>query len=68
MTPKPNVNESASAAAQSQQIEAARAAAHRAADEAEKAWHALACLLEVGPDRVHAFEVYENLRCSRRVG
>lgn len=49
-------------------IGALRKAAHAAADAAEKAWYELAGELDVGPDRIRAFEVYENLRHARRVG
>lgn len=45
----------------------ARKAAHDALDEAERAWYAYAALLDVGPDRTRAFEVYENVRNARRV-
>lgn len=54
------------AATEAQKIEAARTAAHRAADAAEKAWYELAGLIDVGPDRTYAFQVYENLRHARR--
>lgn len=36
---------------------------HRAA---EKAAHALACELDVGPERTRAFDVYENIRNATR--
>ena len=45
----------------------ARKAAHDALDAAEKAWYAYAAMIDVGPDRVHAFDVYDHLRQSRRV-
>lgn len=52
---------------EAQRIDAARTAAHRAADAAVKAWHEYAALLDVGPDRIRAFEVHEALRNARRV-
>lgn len=52
---------------EAQKIDAARTAAHRAADAAERAWYELAGLLDVGPDRTRAFTVYENLRHARRL-
>lgn len=55
------------AATEAQKIDAARTAAHRAADAAERAWYELAGLLDVGPDRTRAFTVYENLRHARRL-
>lgn len=42
----------------------ARRMAHEKLREAEKAWHAYAALCDVGPDRVHAFEVFENVRTA----
>jgi hypothetical protein len=43
-----------------------KSAAYLAADESERAWHRYASLLDVGPDREHAFDVYDNLRNARR--
>jgi hypothetical protein len=48
-------------------IEQARAKAHELSTEAERAWYSYAALLDVGPDRTRAFDVYENLRNARRV-
>lgn len=45
----------------------ARAKAHELATAAERAWYAYAALLDVGPERTRAFDVYENLRTARRV-
>lgn len=50
-----------------QKLEAARHAAHRALDAAEKAWYAYAGMIDVGPDRIRAFDVYQNVRLARRV-
>lgn len=52
---------------EAEQLADARTAAHRALDAAEKAWYAYAALIEVGPDRTHAFEVYDNVRQARHV-
>jgi len=54
------------AATEAQKIDAARTAAHRALDAAEKAWYELAGLIDVGPERTRAFMVYENVRNARR--
>lgn len=35
---------------------------------AEKAWYEYFCALPVGRDREKASDVYENVRCARRVG
>lgn len=48
-------------------LESAKTAAHRALDAAEKAWYAYAGMLDVGPDRTRAFDVYEKVRLARRV-
>ena len=45
----------------------ARKAAHEALDAAEKTWYAYAAMIDVGPDRVHAFDVYDHLRQARRL-
>lgn len=45
----------------------ARKAAHDALNAAERAWYAYAGLVDVGPDRTRAFDVYENVRNARRV-
>ena len=45
----------------------ARKAAHSALDAAERAWYAYAAMVDVGPDRTRAFDIYENLRHARRV-
>lgn len=49
-------------------ISRARHKAHRALDEAERTWHDYAAKCDVGPDREHAFNVFERLRVARRVG
>ncbi len=36
--------------------------------EAEKATYAWACECEVGPERIRAFEIYDNVRTATRVG
>lgn len=54
--------------AEQHEVSELRRAAHAAADAAERAWHALAAELDVGPDRTRAFAVYENLRNARRLG
>jgi hypothetical protein len=51
----------------SEELADARKAAHAALDAAERAWYAYAGLIDVGPDRTRAFEVYENVRNARRV-
>jgi len=43
----------------------AKSAAHRALDAAEKAWYEYAALCDVGPERIKAFDVYENVRRAR---
>jgi len=53
---------------EAEKLKLAARQAHAAADAAERAWYDYAALLDVGPDRTRAFEVYENLRHSRRVG
>lgn len=55
-------------AAAQREVSELRRAAHAAADAAERAWHALAVELDVGPDRTRAFAVYDNLRNARRLG
>lgn len=47
-------------------VEAAREKAHEALNGAERAWHAYASMLDVGPERIHAFNVFENVRQARR--
>lgn len=54
------------AATDAQILEGAREAAHRALDQAEKAWYAYAGLCDVGVERMRAFDIYENVRCARR--
>lgn len=44
----------------------ARAAAFEALREAEKAWHKYAALLDVGPERSRAFDIYELIRTAPR--
>lgn len=48
-----------------QQIAAAREAAHRALDAAERAWFEFAGLIDPGIDRVAAFDVYDRVRKAR---
>lgn len=60
--PKP-----ASQQTEAEKLAAAKDAAHRALDAAEKAWYAYAGMADVGPERTRAFEVYESVRCARRV-
>jgi hypothetical protein len=48
-------------------IDAAGEKAHRALDAAATAWYEYAALLDVGPDRTRAFNVYENIRQARRL-
>lgn len=48
-------------------LERAKAAAHRALDAASKAWYEYAGLCEVGPERIRAFDVYENVHNARRL-
>ncbi len=50
-----------------QMLEAAREAACASLLKAEKAWYEYASLCDVGPDRISAFEVYQNVRMARRV-
>lgn len=45
----------------------ARKAAIEALIAAERAWYEYAGLCEVGKHRERAFEVYENVRCARRL-
>lgn len=52
---------------EAEKLEVAKSMAHRALDEAERAWYAYAGLIEVGPDRVRAFNVYDRVRNARRV-
>lgn len=52
-------------ATEEQKIESAKQAAYRALDAAERAWHAYARLIDVGPERTRAFDVYENIRHAR---
>lgn len=50
------------------EYERAKTAAHDALDAAERAWYAYAGMLDVGPDRTRAFDIYENVRQAHRVG
>ena len=43
-------------------------AAHKALNAAEKAWYDYAVLCDVGPDRMLAFDVYQNVRMARHTG
>ncbi len=52
---------------EAQKLERARTDAHRALDAASKAWYEYAGLCDVGPDRLRAFAVYENVHNARRV-
>lgn len=52
--------------AEAEKLEAAREKAHRALDAAERAWYEYASMVDVGSDRVRAFDVYENVRRARR--
>jgi hypothetical protein len=45
----------------------AKEKAHKALNAAETAWYEYAGLEDVGPDRERAFQVYENVRCARRL-
>lgn len=45
-----------------------KTAAHAALDAAERSWHAYAASCEVGPERIRAFEIFENVRRARCVG
>ena len=54
------------AATLAQTLASMSAIAHRATGAAEKAWYEYAAMIEVGPERTHAFQVYENLRLARR--
>lgn len=54
-------------ATEEQKAAAAKEAAHRALDAAEKAWHEYAGLCEVGRERTQAFTVYQNVRGARRL-
>jgi uncharacterized protein YifE (UPF0438 family) len=44
----------------------ARDEAHTALRAAERAWYKYFGLIEVGPDRTHAAEVYETIRTATR--
>ena len=46
-------------------LDALRDTAERAADTAERYWHAYACACETGPERERAFAIYEGLRRAR---
>lgn len=52
---------------EAEKLAAAKSAAHRALDAAEKAWYEYAGLCDVGPDRIRAFDVYQNVRMARRL-
>jgi hypothetical protein len=52
---------------EAEKLEEAKTKAHRALDEAERAWYAYAGMADVGPERTRAFTVYENVRLARRV-
>jgi len=47
-------------------IDQLKKAALEKLNEAEKAWYALACELDVGPGRTLAFEIYEKVRTAKR--
>jgi hypothetical protein len=49
------------------QLASARRVAHEKLREAERAWYEYFCLCEIGPDREHASDVYENVRTATRV-
>ena len=51
---------------EAEKLDAAKTAAHRALDTAERAWYAYAGMVDVGQERTRAFAVYEALRMSRR--
>ena len=48
-------------------LDRARDKAHRSLDAAEKAWYEYAGLCNVGTDRERAFDVYQDIRLSRRI-
>lgn len=52
---------------EAEKLAEARIRAHAAADAAERLWYEYAGMIDVGQDRIRAFEVYENLRLARRV-
>lgn len=54
-------------ATEAQKQEAAKQAAHRALDAAEKAWYEYAGLCDVGHERTRAFAVHQNVRAARRL-
>jgi len=54
-------------ATEAQRIAWAKEKAHKALNAAETAWYEYAGLEDVGPDRERAFQVYENVRCARRL-
>lgn len=55
------------AKSEAEKLADARKAAHDALDTAERAWYAYAAMIDVGPDRVGAFDVYDNVRRARCV-
>lgn len=59
--------EDAPAATDQQKLESAADKAHRAVDEAMRAWYDYARMVDEQPERTRLFEVYENLRRARMV-
>ena len=55
-------------ATQEQKINTARRIAYEKLQEAEKAWHEYFALCELGPERIMAAEVFDNVRNAARVG
>ncbi len=53
---------------QDREIQALKEAAFEALREAEKKMHAYASALDLGEDRIKAFEIFENIRNAARVG
>lgn len=49
------------------ELEAARVNAHETLSQAERYWYNYATLIDVGPEREEAFEIYQNVRSARRV-
>jgi len=43
----------------------AKRSAHAATNVAERAWHAYAAMCEPGPERIHAFNIFERVRTAR---
>ena len=48
------------------ELEDARINANQALSVAELAWYKYARLIDLGPDRERAFEIYQNVRLARR--